>query len=162
MRYGSIALAAAAVLGGCRIDPPAAGEYVGASSGSESSGASAVGSSTIDSSGDSGHDVGSGSGGSSSDDGAVLTSGVEPTGTTGMSSFDETTATTSSFDETTTTTGEESSTDTSGECGDGVLNSPEVCDDGVNDGSYGGCARGCGSLGPHCGDGALNWSRGMR
>ncbi|MFO7563535.1 MAG: fibrinogen-like YCDxxxxGGGW domain-containing protein [Enhygromyxa sp.] len=42
-------------------------------------------------------------------------------------------------------------------CGDGFVNQGvEVCDDGVNDGSYGGCAANCQALGPHCGDGQLN------
>lgn len=33
--------------------------------------------------------------------------------------------------------------------------SGEACDDGVNDGSYGGCSPGCGALGPRCGDGEV-------
>lgn len=37
-------------------------------------------------------------------------------------------------------------------CGDGRINGDEVCDDGVNDGSYGGCFPNCGGLAPHCGD----------
>lgn len=37
-------------------------------------------------------------------------------------------------------------------CGDGRVEGDEVCDDTVNDGSYGGCAIDCGSLGPRCGD----------
>ncbi|MBK8010403.1 MAG: DUF4215 domain-containing protein [Deltaproteobacteria bacterium] len=36
-------------------------------------------------------------------------------------------------------------------CGDGVVASNEACDDGVNDGRYGGCLPGC-QLGPRCGD----------
>ena len=40
-------------------------------------------------------------------------------------------------------------------CGDKVLNGRELCDDGVNDGSYGGCMPGCMALGPYCGDGKL-------
>ena len=40
-------------------------------------------------------------------------------------------------------------------CGDGIVNGNEVCDDGVNDGRYGGCNPGCDGLGPYCGDGAL-------
>jgi fibro-slime domain-containing protein len=40
-------------------------------------------------------------------------------------------------------------------CGDGVVNGTELCDDGVNDGSYGGCLPGCGGLGPYCGDGKV-------
>ncbi|MCP3143476.1 DUF4215 domain-containing protein [Pyxidicoccus xibeiensis] len=39
-------------------------------------------------------------------------------------------------------------------CGDGITQTDkgEECDDGVNDGGYGQCARGC-VLGPRCGDG---------
>lgn len=37
-------------------------------------------------------------------------------------------------------------------CGDGVVASDEVCDDGINDGSYGGCEPGCKARGPYCGD----------
>ncbi|HEU4404689.1 MAG TPA: DUF4215 domain-containing protein [Polyangiaceae bacterium] len=46
------------------------------------------------------------------------------------------------------------------ECGDGVVTPDEVCDDGVNDGSYNGCAPGCLALGPRCGDGALQADQG--
>ncbi len=41
-------------------------------------------------------------------------------------------------------------------CGDGMLGGAEVCDDGTNDGAYGGCAADCGALGPRCGDGEVN------
>lgn len=37
-------------------------------------------------------------------------------------------------------------------CGDGVVASDELCDDGVNDGSYGSCMPDCKRLAPHCGD----------
>lgn len=40
-------------------------------------------------------------------------------------------------------------------CGDGVVDDGEVCDDGVNDGSYGGCMPECAGLAPHCGDEVL-------
>ena len=40
-------------------------------------------------------------------------------------------------------------------CGDGERDPGEACDDGVNDGSYGGCSPGCGALGPRCGDGEV-------
>jgi cysteine-rich repeat protein len=40
-------------------------------------------------------------------------------------------------------------------CGDAILNGPEQCDDGVNDGSYNGCNSNC-LLGPRCGDGLTN------
>ncbi len=35
-------------------------------------------------------------------------------------------------------------------CGDGVVEAPETCDDGVNDGSYGGCTPDC-QHAPYCG-----------
>jgi fibro-slime domain-containing protein len=38
-------------------------------------------------------------------------------------------------------------------CGDKIVTKDEVCDDGVNDGSYNGCMPGCGARGPYCGDG---------
>ena len=41
-------------------------------------------------------------------------------------------------------------------CGDGVVASDEVCDDGKNDGTYGGCQPGCKARGPFCGDGHLD------
>lgn len=37
-------------------------------------------------------------------------------------------------------------------CGDGQVEGDEICDDGINDGAYGGCAPDCTGLGPHCGD----------
>jgi fibro-slime domain-containing protein len=40
-------------------------------------------------------------------------------------------------------------------CGDGVTSANEVCDDGVNDGSYNACAPGCRGTGPRCGDGVV-------
>jgi cysteine-rich repeat protein len=39
-------------------------------------------------------------------------------------------------------------------CGDGIVSSVEACDDGVNDGSYGGCTPDC-QFGPYCGDGIV-------
>ena len=41
-------------------------------------------------------------------------------------------------------------------CGDGEVEGDEVCDDGVNDASYGGCLEDCSGLAEHCGDGELN------
>ena len=42
-------------------------------------------------------------------------------------------------------------------CGDGVIDAAfgEQCDDGTNDGAYGGCNPDC-LLGPRCGDGEIN------
>ena len=41
-----------------------------------------------------------------------------------------------------------------GGCGDGVVEAPEQCDDGMNLGGYGKCAPGC-VYGPRCGDGIV-------
>jgi len=41
-------------------------------------------------------------------------------------------------------------------CGDAVVSEGEACDDGTNDGRYGGCEPGCGALGPRCGDGIVD------
>jgi fibro-slime domain-containing protein len=40
-------------------------------------------------------------------------------------------------------------------CGDGIKTPDEVCDDGVNDGSYGHCTPDC-KFGPYCGDGNVD------
>jgi fibro-slime domain-containing protein len=40
-------------------------------------------------------------------------------------------------------------------CGDGVVSGTEVCDDGMNNGSYGGCMPGCAARAPYCGDGMV-------
>jgi fibro-slime domain-containing protein len=45
-------------------------------------------------------------------------------------------------------------------CGDGIVTRYEACDDGVNDGSYGGCMPGCLAPGPRCGDGVLQTEEG--
>ena len=44
-----------------------------------------------------------------------------------------------------------------GGCGDGLVQSPEHCDEGtlLNTGAYGHCAPSC-IFGPHCGDGLTN------
>ncbi|MDB4990577.1 MAG: Multiple EGF-like-domain protein 3 precursor [Myxococcaceae bacterium] len=41
-------------------------------------------------------------------------------------------------------------------CGDGIVTPDEVCDDGMNNGSYGGCMPGCQDFGPRCGDDVVN------
>lgn len=71
------------------------------------------------------------------------TDGEEETTTdteTGSGSDSETTS------DTETDTGEDL-------CGNAIVDPDEACDDGLNDGNYGGCAPGCGQLGGSCGDG---------
>ncbi len=68
-------------------------------------------------------------------------------------------------DETMTDTGVDPTgvaTDDGGQpvCGDGTVDPDETCDDGVNDGSYGGCASDCQSIASHCGDGILDGDQG--
>ena len=41
-------------------------------------------------------------------------------------------------------------------CGDGLVRGNEVCDDGLNNGAYGGCMPGCLARGPYCGDGVVH------
>jgi cysteine-rich repeat protein len=41
-------------------------------------------------------------------------------------------------------------------CGDGRVDPGEACDDGVNDGSYGGCMPFCQAVGPYCGNGLVD------
>lgn len=45
-------------------------------------------------------------------------------------------------------------------CGDGIVTRFEACDDGVNDGRYGGCMPGCLMRAPRCGDGAIQRDQG--
>ena len=45
-------------------------------------------------------------------------------------------------------------------CGDGVVTRYEACDDGVNDGRYGGCKPGCLARGGFCGDGHVDTDAG--
>jgi cysteine-rich repeat protein len=73
-----------------------------------------------------------------------------------------TTDTADTKDITTTTSIMDSTTDaesTTGEapvCGNARIEDGEVCDDGVNDGSYGGCSVDCQSLAPRCGDDSVD------
>jgi fibro-slime domain-containing protein len=41
-------------------------------------------------------------------------------------------------------------------CGDGIVTRYEACDDGINDGRYGGCMPGCRAWAPFCGDGHVD------
>ena len=108
-----------------------------------------------------------GSGGSTSaaedSNSSAPTTGDEPTGgvsdsagmTTSGTAVTDTDATTDPTDVSTTST-DPSTTSGGGVCGDGNVDNGEVCDDGVNDGSYGGCMADCSAPGPGCGDGAVN------
>jgi cysteine-rich repeat protein len=140
VKASGISWGMAAVLGGCRIDAPNAEGFLLETEGSGSSSTSMSPSGS--SGGDGPADVDSGSGGSGSgDEGPSITSGPETT-------------------ETTETTSDESSTGPSSVCGDEVVDRPEACDDGVNDGSYGGCTLDCLDFAPYCGDGVVNGPEG--
>jgi fibro-slime domain-containing protein len=45
-------------------------------------------------------------------------------------------------------------------CGDGIVTRYEACDDGVNDGRYGGCMPGCQQRASYCGDGVTDSASG--
>jgi len=79
---------------------------------------------------------------------STTTSGTESTGPQ--------TSTGTTADTTSTTTDTTSTTGVLPVCGDGVVEGDEVCDDGINDGSYGGCMADCLSEAEHCGDGVMN------
>ena len=106
-----------------------------------------------------------GSGGStaveSSSTGPTPTTGTDDTTTAGSLATSDGTTTDAPTTDPTTTTIDPSTTDpsttTGGNlCGNGVIDDPEVCDDGVNDGAYDGCAPDCSALGPFCGDATVN------
>lgn len=100
------------------------------------------------------------------DPGLDLDTDTESTdGSSGISAGptgDPTTATTTeptTTDPTTidpTTTDPTTSTSDGAVCGDGEVTGEEVCDDGVNDGSYGGCVEDCSAAAAGCGDGEVN------
>ena len=69
--------------------------------------------------------------------------------------------TTTSISETMEPTAPTNPTDPTGEtgggvCGDGEVEGDEACDDGVNDGAYGGCMPDCSALAERCGDNTVN------
>jgi cysteine-rich repeat protein len=103
--------------------------------------------------------VGSGDGGETTAGGSESSGGLDATTPTESSvsgtSADPTsatTATTSPTDPSDPSDTEADSTDGGPFCGDGVVDPDEVCDDGVNDSSYGSCTADCGGFGPRCGD----------
>ena len=98
-----------------------------------------------------------GSGNADSDSsGAPTSSTTNSTTTTPMTTDDVTSTGNDATDASTTTEADSSSGVPGAVCGNGEIEDDEVCDDGVNDGSYGGCATDCTELGPHCGDGVSN------
>jgi cysteine-rich repeat protein len=94
--------------------------------------------------------------GDSTTDGSTAGSSAPTTTTTAS----DTTGSATSTDASTSGQADETTTTTTGPtpavCGNGEVEAGEACDDGVNDGSYGGCAVDCSGLAPHCGDGVLN------
>lgn len=99
--------------------------------------------------------------------GSANTNDTDPSGPTASDTEGMTDTNPSSTDPTETDPTETGSTDTDpsdtdtttsggADCGDGEVEGDEVCDDGVNDGSYDGCANDCSALGPRCGDGEEN------
>lgn len=97
---------------------------------------------------------------------STMTSGAtDPPSGTDTTTTDTTTTPTTTTDTTTAETdppdddsSDSSSSTTQGGasvCGDSVVEGDEVCDDGVNDGSYDGCDPDCSAFGPSCGDGEL-------
>ncbi|HWB77373.1 MAG TPA: hypothetical protein VG755_20540 [Nannocystaceae bacterium] len=100
----------------------------------------------------------------------ITSDGNEPETTGGSSSTDASTgsaatATTTMKPTSTASSAEESGgtemeSTGGGVCGNGRVEDGEACDDGENDGSYGGCSSDCTVLGPHCGDGLVNGDEG--
>ena len=82
------------------------------------------------------------------------TSGMTPTTTDNASN---TNAVTTNDPPTTSTTDPDPTTGPGDPvCGDGEVEGDEVCDDGVNDATYGGCLEDCSGLAEHCGDAEVN------
>jgi len=79
---------------------------------------------------------------------------VDPDATVDPDTTDEPSTTVPSTTEDPT---EDPTTDT-GEsvCGDGEVSGSEACDDGTNDGAYGGCMPDCDALAPYCGDSEIS------
>lgn len=89
------------------------------------------------------------------------TTGTDPTTGTNPTESDPTVAPTSTDpSDTDPSDTDPTGTDTGGGtvCGDGAVEGDEVCDDGVNDGSYDGCESDCSAFGPFCGDGTEDGS----
>ena len=85
------------------------------------------------------------------DESVSSTSAAAPTSTADATTM----ATTDAVTTDAATTDEVTTSGVTPMCGDGNVDAGEACDDGVNDGGYGGCAADCQSLGPNCGDGVV-------
>lgn len=139
---------AVVVLAGCRLEAPDADAFAGASEGAMGTAgttAGPVGEATTgsteagtDGGTDATADASTSEGGGGAESSAGLDASSDGEGTTGTSE-----------------TNEGTSTGSPGFCGDGNIDPGEVCDDGVNDGSYGGCAGDC-QLAPFCGNGIVD------
>ena len=82
---------------------------------------------------------------------------TNPTSTTNPSGPDTEPTGTSAGTDTTDT--DATTTPPDGVCGDSNVDRGEVCDDGTNDGSYGGCLPDCSDFGPRCGDSNIDDGR---
>jgi cysteine-rich repeat protein len=95
--------------------------------------------------------------GGSTDGSTAATDTTLPTSTGSSPSEPTDPSITASTSADATTTGTEANDDISvPECGNGIIDGDEHCDDGINDGSYGSCTEDCSAQAPHCGDGEQN------
>lgn len=94
------------------------------------------------------------SGGPGSTDGTSGPSTTSPSTTNSTDTDDPTTDPTDTNDPTDTDDTDDPTTTGGAECGNGEVEGDEACDDGVNDGSYGGCNDDC-TLAAYCGDGEI-------
>lgn len=76
-------------------------------------------------------------------------------GWTGTGTTDAPAMSSTDADETSTTDSTNTETAGASSCGDGELQGSEGCDDGFNDGAYGGCLPDCSAPAGHCGDGLV-------
>ncbi len=93
------------------------------------------------------------------------TFGTTTTDTTDTTATDTTTTDTTDTTATDTTATDTTATDTTATdtttgdpdvCGDMMVTGDEICDDGINDGAYGGCNPDCLGLAGFCGDAMIN------
>ncbi|MFV8753585.1 fibrinogen-like YCDxxxxGGGW domain-containing protein [Nannocystaceae bacterium ST9] len=115
-----------------------------------------VGETSTDTQGDTGSETATETGSSSADTSeSDTTQGDTTTDTTG-SDTSESDTTGSDTATTSDTTGTDTTTGEPDVCGDAMITGDEICDDGVNDGSYAGCNPDCLGLAAYCGDMQVN------